>query len=78
MAMYQFNLRGHFIIFLYQGDVHFDPENKGDIYLPFVRSTYNRFGSLHVLSFILTTVLARFICSLSLIKQVLFDLRVFS
>lgn len=25
-----------------KGDVHFDPLNKGNIYLPFVRSTYNR------------------------------------
>ena len=27
-----------------QGDVQFDPLNKGNIYLPFVRSTYNRSG----------------------------------
>lgn len=32
-----------FTCYFHQGDVHFDPLNKGNIYLPFVRSTYNRF-----------------------------------
>ena len=39
-----FEDRTYFIFF--KGDVHFDPLNKGNIYLPFVRSTYNRFVCL--------------------------------
>lgn len=26
-----------------QGDIHFDRQNKGNVYLTFVRTTFNRF-----------------------------------
>ena len=44
------------ICYFIQGDVHFDPLDKGNIYLPFVRSTYNRFDLIVTLSLILLTL----------------------
>lgn len=31
-----------FYLFLMQGDIHFDRQNKGNVYLTFVRTTFNR------------------------------------